>query len=122
MSEFAHHYPNDRVDVIIADFMSEYNMGLSAGRTAAAANKNNAAADRSGIPPEWRQRPGYEPSFLEALEPALKDIAQYGIKVVVNAGVTDTEGLYRVVESMVKKKGLNLKVHLAIVLLFHCFV
>jgi hypothetical protein len=101
MSEFAHHYPHDRVDVIIADFMSEYNMATSAGRTAV--RKRKTASTGSGSP-------SYERSFLEALEPALEDIARYGIKVVVNAGVTDTEGLYRVVQEMVKKAALDLKV------------
>lgn len=54
--------------------------------------------------------PAYEPSFLEALEPALEDLARYGIKVVVNAGVTDTKGLYDVVVEMVRAKGVDLKV------------
>lgn len=54
--------------------------------------------------------PGYEPAFLLALEPALEDLAKHGIKVAVNAGNADTEGLYKVVTQMVKAKGLNLKV------------
>lgn len=54
--------------------------------------------------------PAYEPSFLEALEPALDDLAKYGIKLAVNAGVTDTKGLYEVVIRMVEAKKLDLKV------------
>lgn len=54
--------------------------------------------------------PAYDLSFLEALEPALEDLAKYGIKVAVNAGVTDTKGLYDVVVKMVQEKGLDLKV------------
>lgn len=54
--------------------------------------------------------PGYEPSFLEALDPALEDLAKYGIKVAVNAGVADTQALYDVVQEMVDEKGLKLKV------------
>lgn len=54
--------------------------------------------------------PAYEPSFLEALEPALDDLAKYGIKLAVNAGVTDTKGLYEVVLRMVEAKNLDLKV------------
>lgn len=54
--------------------------------------------------------PAYDLSFLEALEPALGDLAKYGIKLAVNAGVTDTEGLYEVVMKMVRAKGLDLKV------------
>lgn len=54
--------------------------------------------------------PGYEPAFLLALQPALEDIAKHGIKIAVNAGNTDTEGLYKVVTQMVQAKGLDLKV------------
>lgn len=54
--------------------------------------------------------PTYELSFLEALEPALDDLAKYGIKLAVNAGVTDTKGLYEVVMRMVEAKKLDLKV------------
>ena len=54
--------------------------------------------------------PAYDLSFLEALEPALEDLAKYGIKLAVNAGVTDTEGLYKVVTRMVQAKKLDLKV------------
>jgi hypothetical protein len=37
-------------------------------------------------------------------------LAKYGIKLAVNAGVTDTKGLYEVVMNMVQAKGLDLKV------------
>jgi hypothetical protein len=52
----------------------------------------------------------YEPTFLEALEPALPYIAKYRIKVAVNAGASDTQKLHAVVEGMVKAKGLKLSV------------
>jgi hypothetical protein len=52
----------------------------------------------------------YEPTFLEALEPALPYIAKYHIKVAVNAGASDTKKLYTAVEKMVKAKGLDLSV------------
>lgn len=54
--------------------------------------------------------PAYDLSFLEALEPALGDLAKHGIKLAVNAGVCDTKGLYEVVSKMVQAKGLDLKV------------
>jgi hypothetical protein len=54
--------------------------------------------------------PGYETSFLLALEPALEDLAKHGIKLAVNAGNSDTEGLYKVVAQMIQAKGLKLKV------------
>ncbi len=52
----------------------------------------------------------YEPSFIEALEPALNDIARYGIKVAVNAGASDTALLAKVVTDLVATKRLSLKV------------
>ncbi|KAJ5712440.1 hypothetical protein N7493_008908 [Penicillium malachiteum] len=95
IAEFARHYETDPVDVIIADFMSEFNMGSNAGRRVDQAENG---------------MPAYDLSFLEAVEPALNDLAKYGIKLAVNAGVCDTKGLYYVVSKMVKSKGLDLKV------------
>ncbi|RAH80683.1 DUF1446-domain-containing protein [Aspergillus japonicus CBS 114.51] len=54
--------------------------------------------------------PAYEPSFLLALEPALVDLAKHRIKLAVNAGNADTEGLHDAVVQMVEAKGLDLKV------------
>lgn len=103
IADFAHHYPTDPVDVIIADFMSEFNMATAAGRRVDQTVSQQATA------------PAYDLSFLEALEPALDDLAQHGIKLAVNAGVTDTRGLYEVVTRMVEAKKLNLKVSLCFV-------
>jgi hypothetical protein len=52
----------------------------------------------------------YEPTFLEALEPALPSIAKYRIKLAVNAGASDTQKLHEVVTKMVRSKGLDLNV------------
>jgi hypothetical protein len=52
----------------------------------------------------------YEPTFLEALEPALSHIAQHRIKVAVNAGASDTKKLHDVVKKLVIAKGLKLSV------------
>lgn len=52
----------------------------------------------------------YEPTFLEALEPALPHIAKYGIKVAVNAGASDTQMLHKVVTKLIAAKGLDLSV------------
>lgn len=83
--------------MIIADFMSEYNMATAAGRRVDQTSSQAAA-------------PAYDLSFLEAVEPALEDLAKHGIKLAVNAGVTDTKGLYDVVVHMVQAKKLGLKV------------
>ncbi|KAF2745488.1 DUF1446-domain-containing protein [Sporormia fimetaria CBS 119925] len=92
MALLASNYENDPIDVLTGDWMSEGNMTVRAG------------SKMSG------NLEAYEPTFLEALEPALPYIAKYRIKVAVNAGAADTEKLHGVVTKMVQKKGLNLSV------------
>ncbi|KIW06985.1 uncharacterized protein PV09_02643 [Verruconis gallopava] len=87
-------YPNDPIDLIIGDWMSEGNM------TARAWSK--VRGDPTDI--------AYEPTFLEAVTPALPYLAKYGIKLAVNAGASDPMGLCEVVRKLVKEKGLDLKV------------
>ncbi|GMG11567.1 unnamed protein product [Aspergillus oryzae] len=110
ITEFARNYPQDPVDVIIADFMSEANMVTGAARRIDQDKAQGGAGNSMSAMPA--SAPGYEPAFLLALEPALEDLAKHGIKVAVNAGNADTEGLYKVVTQMVKAKGLNLKCYL----------
>ncbi|KAL4918337.1 hypothetical protein BDW62DRAFT_217657 [Aspergillus aurantiobrunneus] len=105
IAEFARNYPQDPVDVIIADFMSEANMAFAAGRRADLDQiKDKSNAEGTNIPP------GYELSFLLALQPALEYLAKHPIRLAVNAGNTDTQGLYEAVTQMIHAKGLNLKV------------
>ncbi|GME52904.1 hypothetical protein BKCO1_6000222 [Neofusicoccum parvum] len=89
---FAANCTSDPIDVIIGDWMSEANM------TSRGAMKSDAAGD------------AFELSFLEALEPALPDLARHKIKLAANAGASDTEKLCQVVTKLVKDKGLDLKV------------
>lgn len=105
MAEFARNYPVDPVDVIISDYMSEYNMAVAAARRVSHTDSSTEAGliNRSG-------GPAYEATFLESLEPALEDIARYKIRIVANSGVADTKALYDVVTAMVAKRGLDLKV------------
>ncbi|KAF7328073.1 hypothetical protein MKEN_00388400 [Mycena kentingensis (nom. inval.)] len=91
-AQLASGHPGDPVDVIIGDFMSEGNM------TGLAARKVSSA------------RPAYDATFLEALGMALDDIARNGIKVVVNAGGTDTERLHQAVLALLKKRNVSLSV------------
>ncbi|KAK3073655.1 hypothetical protein LTR53_004561 [Teratosphaeriaceae sp. CCFEE 6253] len=63
MAMLAANHPNDPIDVFIGDWMSEANM------TSRATMKTSNGGD------------AYEPSFTEALAPALRDIAKYRIKV-----------------------------------------
>ncbi|KIV86658.1 hypothetical protein PV11_02257 [Exophiala sideris] len=106
IASFAKAYPSDPVDVIICDFMSEVNMTVAAGRK----TEQQAAANDSEPNPFMGAGPAFEASFLEALEPALEDLAKYKIKVAANAGNADTEALYKLVCNMVKKKGLKIPV------------
>jgi hypothetical protein len=77
--------------VIIGDWMSEANMTALTSRSLAGETS-------------------YEPTFLEALAPALSDIAKYGIKVAVNAGASDVKGLAAAVRKMIEGNRMQMKV------------
>ncbi|KAF4549052.1 Hypothetical protein D9617_23g004670 [Elsinoe fawcettii] len=107
LATFAAYQPDDPIDVITGDFLSEANMtsrGASKYDSTASTFSPVAAPAASTAPP------AYEPTFLESLAPALDDIAKHGIKVAVNAGASDTELLYLEVRKMIRKRGLSLKV------------
>ncbi|KAF2094597.1 DUF1446-domain-containing protein [Rhizodiscina lignyota] len=93
MAQLAANAPNDPIDVIIGDWMSEFNMTARAG----------SITDSPDVP-------AYEPTFLEALAPAIENIAKYKIRLAVNAGASDTKRLAEAVREMAKKKGLKLSV------------
>lgn len=108
MASFARSFPTDPVDVIISDYMSEVNMTIGAARK----------VDKHALTPDMGNAfvgagPAFEASFLEALDPALDDLARYGIKVAANAGNSDTKGLFELVVKMVRKRGLDGKVKVA---------
>ncbi|KAF2646477.1 DUF1446-domain-containing protein [Massarina eburnea CBS 473.64] len=113
----AHNYPIDPVDVIVGDWMSEANMTYGAGRKvdqlATTKGKNNDSDPQNASSngnPFSQIGTGFEPTFLEAIEPALEAIDRYGIKVAVNAGNTDVEALKDAVSDLIAQKGLGLKV------------
>lgn len=110
MAALAANHPNDPIDVIMGDWMSEANMTSRAAlKTDMLAAQGAKSDDKT--PSIGADGPAaYEPTFIEALTPALSDIAKNKIKVAVNAGASDTALLHRVVTSMVKQKGLDLKV------------
>jgi len=83
---------DEHVDVLVGDWMSELNMPTRAYNI----------SQGKGV--------GYEETFLEALEPALENIAKKGIKIAANAGTVATKELYEEVVSMVKAKNLELTV------------
>ncbi|GAB7350732.1 hypothetical protein MBLNU459_g1283t2 [Dothideomycetes sp. NU459] len=106
MRTFAKNYTSDPVDVIIGDWLSEANM-----TTRAASKSGSQALSAQGGNPFAAQSGGaFEPTFIEALDPALVDISKHGIKVVANAGASDTELLFETVRNLVRTKGLDLKV------------
>ncbi len=108
MAAFAKAYPLDPVDVIISDYMSEANMVTKAATKIDSDSSVSAGSNLLAV-----AGPAFETSFLEALEPALPDLAKYGIRVAVNAGASDPEGLYKVCLNMIYKKGLASKLKLA---------
>lgn len=91
---FAELARNEDVDFIVGDWMSEYNMTTRGG-----AKVNSDASTQE-----------FEECFLESIQPALAALASNGIKVAVNAGASDTEKLHNVLNEMVKKQNLNLKI------------
>ncbi|KAJ6594567.1 DUF1446 domain-containing protein [Mycena capillaripes] len=92
-AQLASAHPDDPVDVLIGDFMSEGNMTTLAARKA-----------------EGAEGGAFEAVFIEAITPALTDIAKYGIKIVVNAGASDTKLLHKVIVDLVKNQELSLNV------------
>ncbi|TDZ14671.1 hypothetical protein Cob_v012542 [Colletotrichum orbiculare MAFF 240422] len=85
---------DEDIQYIVGDWMSEYNMAQRGG---AKANDPVNSAE-------------FEPSFLEAVEPALRYLDARRIKVAVNAGASDTKKLHDVLVDMIEDKGLKLKV------------
>ncbi|CAK3991438.1 probable DUF1446 domain [Lecanosticta acicola] len=110
LATFAANHPDDPVDVIIGDWMSEANMTargiMKSESSKASPNSTVSTYDLA----HTSVSEAYEPTFLEALEPALPDIAKHGIKVAVNAGASDTQRLHAAVTKMCKAKNLDLKV------------
>src|ERR1051325_6323195 len=53
---------------------------------------------------------GYASTFLRQLEPVAHEIASRGIKVVVNAGGLDPDGLVAATRELLEKLGVSLKV------------
>lgn len=85
---------NEDIQYIVGDWMSEYNMALRGGGKAD--DPNNSSE--------------FEPSFLEAVEPALAYLDARRIKLAVNAGASDTKKLHDLLVDMVREKNLKLKI------------
>ncbi|GAA5907612.1 hypothetical protein JCM8208_000017 [Rhodotorula glutinis] len=79
------------LDMIHGDWLSEYNMSARAGEALDGAD-------------------AWEVSLLEALEPALADLAANKIKFICNAGASSTRQLAELVDETVRAQGLELSV------------
>ncbi|KAF5627065.1 DUF1446 domain protein [Fusarium sp. NRRL 52700] len=80
------------VDFITGDYLAEVNMA------------NNAEAYAKG------QHPGYEATALKGLELSIDTIAEKRIKVAINGGALNPEGLAVKVAALVAEKAFDLKV------------
>lgn len=91
LAELAKH---EDVQFIVGDWMSEYNMTTRGG------------AKSTGNPLSTE----FEHSFMEAIVPALEDIAARKIRIAVNAGASDTKKLLDTLTQAIQSKRLDLKV------------
>jgi hypothetical protein len=88
---------SEPIDVFVGDWMSELNMPSRA----------------FSVVKEGEGAIGYEPSYLQALEPALEKLAERRIKFVANGGCVATKDLFDQVLKMIKDKGLEGKLNVA---------
>ena len=89
------------IDVITGDWMSEANMTLRGSDKREKLSKSSISSVVGKA---------YEPYFLEELDPAIPWLAKNGVKIAVNAGASDVQGLAEAVRGLVKKHGVDLKV------------
>lgn len=88
---------DESVDVVFGDYLAEMTMGRVTEGYVVSAH------------PE-QQRNYYAEVFLRQLEPELAVIAERGIKVVVNAGAFNPQGMAQAIGEMLVRHGLSLKV------------
>lgn len=95
---------NEDVDVITGDWMSECNMTLRGS------DKRDRLAAKAMSSGSTEVAKGYEPYFLEEIDPAIPWLARRGVKIAVNAGASDVHGLAEAVQALIKKHGVDLKI------------
>ncbi|KAL2752011.1 hypothetical protein ACRALDRAFT_1052947 [Sodiomyces alcalophilus JCM 7366] len=95
---------NEDVDVITGDWMSECNMTLRGS------DKRDRLAQKDMSSGSTVVAKGYEPYFLEELDPAIPWLAKRGVKIAVNAGASDVHGLAVAVQELITKHGVDLKI------------
>ncbi|KIV81320.1 hypothetical protein PV11_03512 [Exophiala sideris] len=92
---------HENLDVIVGDWMNE---GQMARRGAERAGLQVGSAS-GGVGVR-----GYDPYFLQQLEPALPWLARNKVRLITNAGASNVSGVASAVEDLVKKNDLPLKV------------
>lgn len=95
---------NEDVDVITGDWMSEANMTLRGS------DKRDRLANKQMSSGSSVVAKGYEPYFLDELDPAIPWLAKRGVKMAVNAGASDVHGLAVAVQELLDKHGVGLKI------------
>lgn len=93
-----------QVDVITGDWMSECNMTLRGS------DKRDKMAQKTMSSGSTIVAKGYEPYFLEELDPAIPWLAKNNTKIAVNAGASDVHGLAEEVKKLIQKHGVDLKI------------
>ena len=84
--------------------MSECNMTLRGS------DKRDRLANSTAMNSGSSVAKGYEPYFLEELDPAIPWLAKRNVKLCANAGASDVPGLVEAVKGLIKKHGVDLKV------------
>lgn len=96
----------DDMDVIVGDWLSEMTMTMhGTGKI-----KNTAQMLEARTFEEKLNHAMFAENFMDCFTPAIKDVAERGIKVCVNAGASDTELLAQLVDRTCKEAGYPLKV------------
>lgn len=96
---------NEELDVITGDWMSEANMTLRGSDKRDKLAHATTMSTGSALVAK-----GYEPYFLEEVDPAIPWLAKKGTKLAVNAGASDVHGLAVAVKALIQKHGVDLKV------------
>ncbi|GLB10271.1 hypothetical protein AtubIFM57258_006673 [Aspergillus tubingensis] len=84
------------IDAIIGDWLSESNMVGTAAIKARDLTEENE---------QNRSKGAYAKEFLQCFEPAIADLSAHGMKLVVNAGASDTELLAIECQKLVQRNG-----------------
>lgn len=92
------------IDVIIGDWLSESNMASTAAIKAQELPQGKGTANADELPA------AYAKEFLQCFEPAIPKIAQNQIKLIVNAGASDTERLAHECLRIIQEQGAQLHI------------